>query len=149
MSAVDNSDPSNKAAPRWFLIAAIVLLLWSLIGLASFIMHWIMTPGDIAALPQIQQDMMNQMSNRIWISFAIAVFSGIAGALALLARRRIAIWLFAISFAAILIQFSAPVLVDIAINRDPTIMYFPAFIAAMALIQCVLAWRWTKLGWLK
>ncbi len=118
-------------------------------GLASFVMHWMLTPRDIAALPAIQQDMMNQMSNRIWISFAVAVFSGVAGAVALLAKRRIAMWLFGISFAAILIQFSAPALVDIAINRDPTIMYFPAFIAAMALIQSVLAWRWAKLGWLK
>ncbi len=108
-----------------------------------------MAPSDIAALPDIQQDMMNQMSNRIWISYAVAVICGVAGALALLIKRRIAAWLFGLSFVAILIQFSAPVLVDIAINRDATIMYFPAFIAAMALLQTVLAWRWSKLGWLK
>ena len=118
-------------------------------GVASFAAHWVMTPADIAVLPAIQQDMMNQMTARTWVAFAVATVSGLLGAIALLAKRSAATWLFVISLIAILIQFSSPHLVDIAINRDASIMTFPAFIAAMAVLQSVLAWQWTKAGWLK
>ncbi len=135
--------------PRWFLIVSIILLLWNLMGVASFVAHWIMSADDIAALPAIQQDMMNEMTARTWVSFAVAIGAGILGGLALLIKRKWAAPLFAISFVAILIQFTSPHLLDIAVNRDASIMTFPAFIAAMALLQCLLSWRWTKRGWLK
>ena len=118
-------------------------------GAASFVAHWLMRPADIAALPAIQQDMMNQMTTRTWVAFAVATGAGLLGAIALLAKHRVATWLFIISLIAILIQFSSPHLIDIAANRDASIMVFPAFIAAMALLQIVLAWRWTSAGWLK
>lgn len=135
--------------PRWFMPVAIMFLLWNLMGLASFVAHWIMTPADIASLPAIQQDMMNELSARTWISFAVATGAGLLGGLALLIKRKWAPPLFAISFVAILIQFTSPHLLDIAVDRDASIMTFPAFIAAMALVQSLLSWRWTKRGWLK
>ena len=92
---------------------------------------------------------MNGMTTRTWVSFAVANGAGLLGGLALLFKRRWAASLFAISFIAIIIQFSSPHLLDIAINRDASIMYFPAFIAAMALLQSLLSWRWSKRGWLK
>ena len=140
---------SNRAIPRWFLVVAIIILLWNLMGIGSFAAHWLMGPDDIAALPAIQQDMMNQMTARTWVAFAVATAAGLLGAIALLAKRRAATWLFIVSLIAILIQFSSPHLVDIATNRDASIMAFPAFIVAMALLQSVLAWRWTNAGWLK
>jgi hypothetical protein len=139
----------SDRAPRWFPAVAIIILLWSLMGVASFVAHWLMGPTDIAALPAIQQDMMNQMTGRTWVAFPVATGAGLLGAIALLAKRRAAIWLFVLSLIAILIQFSSPHLVDIAANRDASIMAFPAFIAAMALLQAALAWRWSKIGLLK
>lgn len=135
--------------PRWFMPVAIMFLLWNLMGVLSFAAHWMMTAHDIAALPAIQQDMMNEMTARTWVSFAVATGAGILGGLALLTKRKWAAPLFAISLVAILIQFTSPHLLDIAANRDASIMTFPAFIAAMALVQCLLSWRWAKRGWLK
>jgi len=73
--------------PRWLLIVSIILLLWNLMGVVSFAAHWMMTADDIAALPTIQQDMMNEMSARTWISFAVATGAGLLGGLALLVKK--------------------------------------------------------------
>lgn len=140
---------THSSPPRWLLFVSVGLLLWNVMGVVSFVAHWTMTAADVAALPAIQQDMMNGMSSRTWISFAVATGAGMLGGIALLIKKKWAAPLFAVSFVAILIQFSSPQLIDIAINRDAAIMAFPAFIAAMALVQCLLSWSWSKSGWLK
>jgi len=131
---------------RWILIASIVLLLWNLSGVAAFFSQWTMTAKDIAALPDIQQDMWNHATARGWTAYAVAVSAGTLGAIGLLLGRRWATPLFAISLIAVIVQFTAPNLIDIATTKDASIMAFPLFIFAMAVTQAALAWRWAKSG---
>lgn len=138
----------ENTRPRWLLWASIALLLWNLMGLGSFIHHWSLSAADIAAMPQIQQDMMNGSTPRIWIAFAVAVGAGTLGAIALLLGKRWAAPLFLISLIAVIVQFTAPHLLKIANERDMGIMAFPAFIAVVAATQWWLARQWGKSGWL-
>lgn len=136
----------ENTRPRWILIASIVLLLWNLSGVAAFFSQWTMTAKDIAALPDVQQDMWNHATARGWTAYAVAVGSGTLGAIGLVLGKRWAAPLFVVSLIAVIVQFTAPNLVEIATTRDASIMVFPLFIFAMAVAQATLAWRWTKSG---
>lgn len=138
----------ENTAPRWLPAAGIMLLLWNLAGVAAFYSQWTMTAEDIAALPQIQQDMWNNATPRSWIAYAVGTSTGTLGAVALLLRRKWAFVLFALSLVAVIVQFTAPYLIEIATKRDASIMVFPLFIVVMALVETFLARRWAKAGWL-
>ena len=136
----------ENSRPRWLLAASSLLLLWNLAGVVAFLSQWTMTARDIAALPEIQQDMWNHATAKSWIAYALAVSTGTLGAVGLLAAKRWALPLFAISLIAVIVQFTAPYLLEIATTKDASIMAFPLFIFAMAIAQTALAWRWTKAG---
>ena len=38
--------------PAWYMIAAIAALLWNLLGVAMFAMHYTLSPEALAALPR-------------------------------------------------------------------------------------------------
>ncbi len=136
---------ANK--PKWVMIVSIIFLLWNLIGLASFTMQWLMTPTDIAKLPADQRELWGNMAGWIWVAYAVAVGAGTLGAVGLLLGKKWAVPLFLISMIAILIQFSTPLLYALKENLM-TLMVFPAFIFIAALVEWILARKWTAKGWL-
>jgi hypothetical protein len=134
-------------APRWLLWVSILLLLWNLTGLAAFVYQSEMSPKMIAALPPAQRDLWNAMPVWDWIAYAVAVNAGSIGAIGLLARKRWAVSLFALSIIAVIIQFSYPFLIARAIT-DLGMAAFPLFILMMALLQWLLARNWQAKAWL-
>jgi hypothetical protein len=124
----------------------VLLLIWNLIGVAFFISQYTMSPADIAKLPPLQQYLWTHMTVRVWVSYAVAVCAGTLGAIGLMMRKRLSVWLFLISLIAVLVQFSNPVLLATAAKNGWGLMAFPAFIILVALVQYVLAWRWRNAG---
>ncbi len=138
----------NGRLPHWVKAVSILLLVWNLIGLGFFFSQYTMSPTDIAKLPALQQYLWTHMSVRVWSSYAIAVFAGTLGAIALMMRKSWAVGLFLISLVAVLVQFSNPVLLAAATTNGWGLMAFPAFIIFIAAVQFGLAWRWKRDGWL-
>ncbi len=100
------SDTSTTKLPVWFWGIAIVAVLWNLMGVFSYISMVTISPEAIATMPEAEQALYN--NTPLWATgaFAIAVFSGVAGAVLLLLRKSIAFAAFALSLAGILIQMS-------------------------------------------
>ncbi|TYT27034.1 hypothetical protein FZO89_12615 [Luteimonas viscosa] len=90
--------------PTLFRVIAIAALAWNLIGIAMFFLQTGMSAAQIAQLPPAQQAVYAAMPAWLSIFYAIAVFGGALGSLALLLRRRWALPLLAISLAAVLVQ---------------------------------------------
>jgi hypothetical protein len=134
-------------APRWLIWASIALLLWNLSGLAAFVYQSEMSPKMIAALPPAQRDLWNAMPVWDWIAYAVAVNAGSIGAIGLLARKRWAVPVFALSIIAVIVQFIYPFLIARAIT-DLGMAVFPIFILIMAVLQWALARNWRAKGWL-
>lgn len=90
---------SNNVA-GWFKAAAIVALLWNLIGVLSYLVHVqiVAPPGAAAA-----EDPFN---TPVWVTaaYAIAVFAGALGSLGLVMRKRWAKPLLLASLAALVVQ---------------------------------------------
>ena len=44
------SGELNSKAPRWFMIVAVVLLVWNLLGVMAYIMQVMMSPGNTGGI---------------------------------------------------------------------------------------------------
>lgn len=91
--------------PTWYWVVAVLAVLWECMGCMAYLSQVTMSPADMAALPPLQRDAWLAMPSWLYAVYAIAVWIGLAGGVALLLRRRIARSLFVISLIAIVVQF--------------------------------------------
>ncbi len=89
------------AVPRTFWVAAFILLLWNLMGDFAYVSQASRSmPMDAYTAAQF-----DAMPSWVWGAYAIAVWVGTAGTIALLLRRKLAIALYAVSLIAVIVQF--------------------------------------------
>jgi len=88
---------------RWFWAAAAASLLFMAMGCVSYIIH---VTVDTQSLPIDQRAVMEAVPVWMVAAFAVAVWVGLAGAVALVMRRKIAEPLLLVSLVAVLVQFS-------------------------------------------
>lgn len=100
--------PHNISTPRpwWFWVVTLAFLVWSLIGCGMYLAERLMPEpeyieafgADMAGLRDITP---------VWntAGYAIGVWGGLAGIIALMLRKRIAIWLFAASLIGAVVGF--------------------------------------------
>ena len=89
-----------------FWIIGIVALLWNLMGVLAYIQQAYMTAEDLAALPADQQALYENVPAWVTAAFALAVFGGALGCILLLLRKKLATFVFIISFISILAQMT-------------------------------------------
>lgn len=94
----------QKLIPTWFWIIAVLALIWNLLGVMAFFGQVMMTPETLAALPEDQRSIYESMPSWVNIAFALAVFGGTLGCIALLLKKSWAIPLFIISLVGIIAQ---------------------------------------------
>lgn len=130
------------SAPRSFILIAILFLLWNLMGVASFIMQYMMDINELAKTDPAGAKAFAAMPTWLWMVYAFAVLGGTAGAIALLLRRRSAAPLFLLSLIAVVVQFGFVFLATdlIAAKGVVVAMAFPIVIFVIAIIQ----WRYAS-----
>lgn len=139
------TDISITKPPVWYWIIAVVALIWNGMGVMAYLFQAFITDEMIAALPEEQQAEF-LIEHPAWYTavFALAVFCGALGCLALLIRKKWAFMLFIISFVTATIQ---QVYILVTVEDASSIM------PVMIIIFCaILVWfsktAITK-GWLK
>ncbi len=91
--------------PVWFWIVSIVAHLWNGLGVMAYLARAYATDEMIAALPEEQQaEFLAEYPAWYTASFAIAVFAGVLGCLALLIRKKWAHPLFVLSAIGAIVQ---------------------------------------------
>ena len=98
--------PALNKISTWFKATVIVLLIWNLMGVLNFVMQLYMTEEAILALPENQQIFYSEFTWLSKLAFAMGVFGGTLGCIALLAKKKVALKLFWISFIGIIIQMN-------------------------------------------
>lgn len=127
---------------RSFWTIAVILLLWNLMGDAAYLMQVTADLDELAKSDPITADAFRAMPQWAWAAYAIAVWIGTAGAIALLMRRKFAWVLFAVSLIAVLVQFGWTFLgYDLVAKKDATTAIFPLVIVAITLFSTVYARR--------
>lgn len=93
----------SKTKPNvWFWVISIVALLWNVMGVLAYLGDAYMKDEMRAVYTEIQRNLLNDLPAWITGAFAIAVFVGVLGCVALLFRKKIALPLFVISLLAVL-----------------------------------------------
>ena len=97
------NSPTNTKPPAWFLIVAGLALAWNLIGVAAYVGQVTM---DLSSLPDSQRAFYESIPAWATAAFAIAVFAGAAGSLALLLKKRWASPVLVVSCLGMLAQMT-------------------------------------------
>ncbi|MCW2366759.1 hypothetical protein M2341_002206 [Sphingobium sp. B7D2B] len=127
-----------------------LFLIWSLIGIAAFIVQSTANLEELAMADPYQAEIWANMPRWAWLSYGVAVASALVGAIALLARRAAAVWFSLLALIAILIQFGYSFLgTDLLAIKGVSAALFPALIVLIALLQLGYALRLRGRGLLR
>ena len=140
-------------APRWLVILAVVMAIWNLMGVMAFIMQITiqitMTAEQIAALPEKQQTLYQDIPLWVNIAFGCAVFGGLLGCIALAFKKAIALPILFISFAGVLVQMFHSFFIANAFEAyGPGGAVMPMMVIIIALYLVWLANNAKTKGWL-
>lgn len=142
---------NERSVPGWFWMVGGLAVLWEAIGCYFYLVQVRMGPAELAALPQAQADAFAGMATWQWSVFAIAVWIGLAGALALLLRSRWATPLLAVSLVAAIIQYGYTFAATPILSTMPAMEAVP-LPAAIIVIGAILVWlalAARRKGWLR
>lgn len=106
---------TNKPSVAFWIIGGLALL-WNLMGVAAYISTVTMTPEALQALPPEQQQLYTDIPKWATAAFAIAVWGSTVGCILMLLRKKIAVPVFAISFAGILVQMTHSLVISKSIE---------------------------------
>jgi hypothetical protein len=143
-------EPSAVKPPTWYWIVSSLALVWMLIGVAAWTADFMLDEAALAEMSEAQQQLYTTRPQWLFIVYAIAIFSGLLGTIALLMRKTWAIPLFAISLVAIIVQFGYTFLVMNAIGvlGAAVALPFPIVIFVIGLLLLWFATRAKNSGWL-
>lgn len=140
-------DNGTVQPAAWFMPAAIGALLFEIVGCAMCAMQLSVDP---AVLEPDQRLMWEAAPAWMLAAYVVAVTVGLAGAVMLLMRRAASERLLLVSFIAVLVQFSALLVVPALRNlTDSEDLFLPFVIALVAYGVWQLARTARKRGWLR
>lgn len=99
------TESKNKPTTSFWVIG-IVALIWNLMGVFAYLQQAYMTAEDLSALPIEEQALYENIPAWVTAAFALAVFGGALGCVLLLLRKKLATFVFIISFVSILAQMT-------------------------------------------
>lgn len=133
-------------ASRAFWITAILATLWNAIGVLQYLMQVTMTGEELQALAPNMQAYFEQVPAWVTSAFAIAVWTGLGGSIALCLRRSIASILFSISLVGVIAQLFYNIVMQTALPLNPALLAGPAVILVIAITLLVFSKKWTAAG---
>ena len=142
-----NGTRETIPAPAWFTLAAVAAVLFEGFGAYGYFVHVTTDPNS---LPINQRDLVLAMPGWMAAAYALAVWVGLAGAVLLLLRLRLAAPLLLVSLLAALVQFGALLVVpDLRNLLGPDELLVPFVI----MLACYGIWHLArhaqKQGWLR
>lgn len=131
-----------------FWIISVVALLWNIMGVVAYLGQAYMTEEVLKALPQADQEYYNNLPAWVTAVFAIAVFAGVFGSVALLMRKKWATILFIISLIAVIAQFIYNIFIQSFVELSGVKIVWPIVVLVIAILLIFLSRKATKEGWI-
>ena len=144
-----NDSTAVTSTPKWYAPVAIVALLWNLLGCVMFALELFAQDAAIASMTPAQQEWARSTPGWIYVIYAIAVTTGVAGSVGLLARKRWATLLLAISLVAVLVVQGYTMGIAGGFQvMGPSGLIMPAVVVVIAALLFGLSRFGKKAGWL-
>lgn len=141
---------TNSTKPTTaFWIIAIVALIWNLMGVMAYIDQAYIADETVAALPEAERALYENLPAWVTAAFAIAVFGGALGCILLLLRKKLAIKVFIASFIAIVVQMIYNLGISGAMDvYGPGAAIMPVMVIAIGAFLIWYSKNVDKKGWL-
>ena len=144
-----NISTAVTRTPKWYLPIVIVALLWNLLGCLFLAIELFAQDAAIASMTKAQQEWVRSTPGWIYVIYAIAVTTGVAGSVGLLARKRWATLLLAISLVAVLVVQGYTMGIAGGFQvMGPSGLIMPAVVLVIAALLFGLSRFGKKAGWL-
>ena len=127
---------NNKPTLLFWLIGGIALI-WNIMGVIAYLSQAYTTPETLSSLPIDNQNYHNNLPAWVTTSFAIAVFCGTLGSIALLLRKKLASSFFIASLIGVLAQSTYTFFIQNYIKVTPQVMLMPLLIIIFAIFLLI------------
>ncbi|MCJ7467336.1 MAG: hypothetical protein MUO53_11665 [Maribacter sp.] len=135
--------------PKWFWIVSVLALLWNLMGVGAYLQQVFMFAEDLELLTQEERQLMEVQPAWVHGAFAIAVWAGALGCIALLLRKKWARAVLIISLLGILGQMTYMFFMsDTFAVSGSSAMIMPIMIIVVGFLLVFLARSATDKKWL-
>lgn len=136
-------------APVWFRLLSVLALLWSLLGIAMYLLHVGLLGDPTAGLSEAERSLAASTPWWVTSAFAVATFAAGLGSLGLLLARRWARPLLVLSLVAVVVQETWIVFMSDAREvHGLTGIALPALVTLIAVLLVWLANIGVRRGWL-
>lgn len=117
-------------------IIGVLALVWNIMGIIAYLTQAYISEEALAALPAADLAYYNNLPAWVTGVFAIAVFAGTFACFGLLMRKKWSVWLFMLSFAAVLAQsiYNFFIQTDVEIIGSKSVMPLLVLIIAAFLV---------------
>jgi hypothetical protein len=136
--------------PTWYWVVAGLAVLWMLFGVMAWVMDLMTDEAGLAQLSEPQRQLYAARPQWLFAVYGVAIFSGLIAAIGLVLRKSWASLLFAVSLAAIIVQFGYTFVAmhAVAVLGAAAAIPFPLVIFLIGLALWGFALRSRKFGWL-
>ena len=142
------TNSSNKPKASFWIIV-IIAFIWNLMGVFAYIAQAYMSDKDLAALPENQRALYENVPAWVTAAFAISVFGGALGCILLLLKKKMATTVFVISFVAILAQMTYNFFMSKAVEvYGPGGMIMPIMVIIIGYFLIYYSKRAANYGWI-
>ena len=140
---------TNSTKPTTtFWIISVLALLWNSTGIMAYLEQAYMSIEDLESLPVAEQDFYNNLPVWVTAAFAIAVFSGTLGCIALLLRKKWATILFSLSLIAVIAHFIRNVFMQTDMEVSAVNMIWSVVVLVIAVFLVWYSKKSTSNGWI-
>lgn len=136
--------------PRWYWIVSWLAVAWMLVGVMAWVMDLMMDEAAFARMSEAQRELYRRRPAWLFADYAVAIFSGLAGAIGLVVRKSWAVIAFGISLAAVFVQFGYFVfgMGAVELIGAAAALPFPLVIIAIGVALLWLSMEAQKRGWI-
>jgi len=139
----------GSKVPVWYWVAAVLALLFECLGCFFYLAEVRLTPEQIAMLPLDEAAMLSARPGWYYAAFGVAVWVGLAGTVGLLLKRAWSVPALLISLIAVIVQFSAILIVPEMRTVTSDALLGPILIALISYGIFMLARLAKRRGWLR
>jgi len=143
------ANESTRKPPIWFWIVSVIALIWNGMGVNAYLQQAYNTESFRAMYNEQQLEMVNNTPSWATAAFAIAVFGGLLGCLALLLRKKWAKPLLLVSLIGIVVQMIYNLFMSKAMEvYGPGAIIMPIMVLIVGVFLVWFAKKGIAKGWL-
>ncbi len=139
---------THPKAGYW--IIAVIAFIWNTVGVWAYLVQAYMTDEAKQLIPEAERALYENIPAWVTAAFAVAVFGGLLGSLALLIKRKAARMLFLISLVGILLQMSYTLFMsNVMAVKGASGMIMPIMVIIIGIFLLNFSKKAITNGWLK